>query len=109
MHAAFYEEIHARGNRLASRAALAEFFARFGVDAATFDATFDSSEVDARVQRAVALSREYGIRATPSLVVAGRYPTNPSLAGLDMLAVVDHLVAKERAASCPAKRGPDCE
>ena len=48
MHAAFYEEIQERGNALASRAALAEFFSRFGVDAATFDATFDSGEVDAR-------------------------------------------------------------
>jgi protein dithiol oxidoreductase (disulfide-forming) len=109
MHAAFYDEIHTRGNPLGSRAALAEFFARFGVDAATFGATFDSREVDARVRRAVALSEEYGIRATPSLVVAGRYRTNPILAGLDMLAVVDHVVAKERAASCPAKRRPDCQ
>ena len=109
MHAAFYDEIQVRGNLLDSRAALAEFFARFDVDAATFDATFDSSEVDARVRRAIALSQEYGIRATPSLVVAGRYLTNPSLAGPDTLAVVDHLVAKERAESCPAKRRPDCE
>ena len=116
MHAAFYDEIHMRGNRLASRAALAEFFARFDVDAATFGATFDSSEVDARVQRAVALGHEYAIRATPSLVVAGRYWTNPSLAGPDMLAVVDHLVAEEghagvrelrsgsqTSAACPAR------
>ena len=108
IHAAFYDEIQVRGNPLDSRAALAEFFARFDVDAATFDATFDSSEVDARVDRAIALSQEYGIRATPSFVVAGRYLTNPSLAGPDTLAVVDHLVAKERAESCPAKGGPNC-
>jgi thiol:disulfide interchange protein DsbA len=109
MHPNFYEEIQVRGNRLDSRAALAEFFARFDVDAATFAATFDSREVDARVRRAVALSQEYAIRATPSFVVAGRYLTNPSLAGPDTLAVVDHLVAKERAESCPARRGPDCK
>jgi thiol:disulfide interchange protein DsbA len=78
---------------LASRAALAEFFARYGVDAATFDATFDSTEVDARVQRAIALSREYGIDATPSLVVAGRYSTNPGLAGAQVISVVEQLVA----------------
>jgi thiol:disulfide interchange protein DsbA len=95
MHAAFYDEIQTRGNRLAARDALAEFFARFGVDAATFGATFDSSEVDARVQRAAALRDEYAIRVTPSLVIAGRYSTNPGLAGRDMLAVVDHLVAEE--------------
>jgi len=110
MHDAFYEEIQERGNALASRAALAEFFLRFGVDAATFDATFDSSEVDARMQRAVALNREYRIVATPTLIVAGRYSTNATRScgaigapielcrdwGSAMLAVVDQLVAESR-------------
>jgi thiol:disulfide interchange protein DsbA len=90
MHDAFYDEIHERGNSLASRAALAEFFRRFGVDAATFDATFDSIEVDGLMRHAVALNREYGIHSTPTLVVAGRYSTR-------MLAVVDQLVAETRA------------
>jgi len=105
MHDEFFGEIHERGNGLASRAALAEFFQRFGVEAATFDAAFDSSEVDARMQRAAALNREYGIRATPTLVVDGRYSASPGLAGPDsepfsaMLAVVDELVAERRA--CP--------
>jgi thiol:disulfide interchange protein DsbA len=109
MHAAFYDEIHTRGTRLDSRTALAEFFARFDVDAATFDATFDSSDVDARVRRAIALSDEYAIRSTPSFVVAGRYSTGPGLAGPNTLAVVDHLVAEEGADSCPSRRGVGCE
>ena len=92
MHAAFYDEIHVRNNRLASRPALAEFFARFGVDAATFDAAFDSTAVEARLKRAVALGREYAIQATPSLVVAGRYVVNPSMAGPAVLEVVERLV-----------------
>jgi thiol:disulfide interchange protein DsbA len=96
MHAAFYDEIHVRGNPLSSREALAEFFARFGVDGATFDAAFDSGAVDARVQRAVVLSREYGIEAVPAFVVAGRYVTSPSMAGPQVLAVVDELVAEIR-------------
>ena len=105
IHAAFYDEIHMRGNRLASREALAAFFARFGIHAATFAEVFDSSAIDAKVRQAVALSREYGIRATPALVVAGRYSTNPSLAGTQVLAVVDQLVATEAeqaAARCAA-------
>jgi thiol:disulfide interchange protein DsbA len=104
MQDAFFAEIHERGNALASRAALADFFERFDVDAATFDATFDSSEVDARMQRAVALNREYGITSTPTLVVAGRYST-AGLAGRgapadkvwsEVLAVVDHLVKESK-------------
>jgi len=107
MQDAFYDEIHERGNDLASRGALEDFFERFGVDAATFDATFDSSDVDARMQRAAALNREYAISATPALVIAGRYLTNPTLAREamttpeslwpTMLAVVDRCVAATRA------------
>jgi thiol:disulfide interchange protein DsbA len=106
MHNAFYDEIHERGNPLASRAALADFFERFGIDTATFDAAFDSTEVDARMQRAAALNRAYGITATPTLIVGGRYATRPGLADPEtpiddvwrqMLAVVDQLVAESRA------------
>ena len=106
LHNAFYDEIHERGNTLASRAALADFFQRSGIDSATFDAAFDSSEVDARMQRAAALNRAYGITATPTLIVAGRYATRPGLADPDtpiddvwrqMLAVVDQLVVETRA------------
>lgn len=95
MHRAFYEEIHTRGNRLESIDALAKFFARFGVDAATFAAVFNSTEVDARVGRAAASSAEYDIGAAPSVVVAGRYATNPSIAGPEMVEVVKQLVADE--------------
>ena len=95
MRGEIYDEIHLRGNPLDSRDALADFFGRFGVQRTTFDAAFDSSEVDARIQRAAALSREYSISATPTMVVAGRYSTNPGLAGTRILEVVDQLVAGE--------------
>jgi len=101
MHAAFYDEIHVRGNSLSSREALAEFFARYGVGAATFDATFDSGDVDSRVRRAAALASEYGVTATPTIVVAGRYVTGPSIARADTLAVVEELVAAEAARRRP--------
>jgi len=100
MRADLYDEIHLRENPLDSRELLADFFGRFGVDRATFDATFDSSDVEARMERAVALNRDYGIQATPTLVVAGRYSTNPLRAGF---AVVDHLVAKARDLPTPLR------
>jgi thiol:disulfide interchange protein DsbA len=96
MHAAFYEEIHKHGNPLSSRESLVPLFARFGVDATAFVAAFDSPAVDRRVREAAMLAREYGIEATPTLVIAGRYSTNPGLAGDHMLAVADQLVAGER-------------
>jgi thiol:disulfide interchange protein DsbA len=76
-----FEEIHRGGNALDSVEALTELFARFGVDVAAFDEAFNSSAVDAQVERAAELAREYGITSTPTLVIAGRYRTNASLAG----------------------------
>ena len=108
MRGELYDEIHVRENPLDSRELLADFFARFGVDRATFDATFDSRDVDARFQGAVALNREYGVQATPTMVVAGRYATDPSRAGSQMLEVVDQLVADERRCQtrCDGRRPP---
>jgi thiol:disulfide interchange protein DsbA len=95
MHAAFYEEIHVRGNRLESDDALAALFARFGVDGATFARVFNSPEVDDDVRRAVELNRRFAITATPTMVVAGRYSTR-------RLAVVDALVAAVAEGSAPS-------
>lgn len=103
-----FDAIHEGGNALDSAAALAELFARLGVDVATFDATFNSSAVDAQVAQAAALAREYGITSTPTLVIAGRYRTNTSLAGSAerALAVAERLARQE---SCSVARASFCE
>ena len=101
----FYEEIHVRGNPLATEAAIKTFFGRFGVDGKTFDEAFDSPGVHAKLQHAVELNRQYGVSATPSIGVNGRYVTDPSMAAShDLLDVVDALVQAEVRESC---RGRD--
>jgi thiol:disulfide interchange protein DsbA len=96
LHPLFYDELHTRGGALDSPAAIAELFARVGVDRRAFDEAFDSREVDAALERAAELSREYGVTATPTLIVGGRYATGPRFAGSleGMLAVVDDLVGE---------------
>ncbi len=110
--APFYTEIHERGNALASRAALREFFARHGIDGARFDATFDSAAVAERLRQAEALNRRYGIGVTPSIGINGQYLTSPSMTGSTgaMLDAVDTLVEAEREAlaSCPGGDGDRC-
>jgi thiol:disulfide interchange protein DsbA len=103
-----FDEIHQSGNALDSVEALAKLFARFGVDIAAFDEAFNSSAVDAQVERAAALAREYGIMSTPTLVIAGRYRTNTSLAGSAerALAVAERLARQE---SCAIARSSFCE
>ena len=101
----FYEEIHVRGNPLATEVAIEAFFGRFGVDAKSFEDAFDSRGVRANLQHAVDLNRQYGVSATPSIGVDGRYITNPSMAGShDVLDVVDTLVRAELRRAGPVSR-----
>jgi thiol:disulfide interchange protein DsbA len=101
----FYQEIHVRGNPLATDAAVRTFFGGFGVDGKTFDDTFNSPRVHAKLRYAVQLNREYGVSATPSIAVNGRYVTDPKMAAShDLLDVVDALVQAEARDSC---RGRD--
>lgn len=82
MHAAFFETIHVQKNRLETEAKLRDFFAAFGIDAATFAATFRSAGVDVEVSRARELvSTLYRVPETPAVVVDGRYLTRGGLAG----------------------------
>jgi thiol:disulfide interchange protein DsbA len=98
MHAAFFREIHMERNLLDSEGALRNFFGRFGVDADTFDKTFNSFAVHTKVQRADDLIRRYRVAATPNIVVEGKYLTDGSMAGsyerwfdvIDALAEMEH-------------------
>lgn len=98
MHSAFFTEIHERGNLLDSKEALAEFFGRFGVDAESFESTFESFDVHARVQRANELARRYRITSVPSVVVNGKYTTNATMAGdyEALIELIDELAASEK-------------
>jgi thiol:disulfide interchange protein DsbA len=99
MHDAFFQEIHENGNPLDSEDKLAEFFARFGVDAQTFQETFDSYAVQEKLQQADELNRRYRIESVPSLVVNGKYVTSGGMVGSyeELLELVDELAASERA------------
>lgn len=98
MHAAFFREIHERGNLLDTEAAIQAFFGQFGVDAAAFKTAWDSVAVNAKLQRADELNRRYRINSVPTMVVNGKYTTDGPMAGSyeALLALVDELVAAER-------------
>jgi protein dithiol oxidoreductase (disulfide-forming) len=100
MHSEFFREIHERGNRLDSEAALQEFFGRFNVDAAAFKTAFDSFAVQAKLQRADELNRRYRIQSVPTIVVNGKYTTDaPQVGSYEaLIEVIDELVAAEHEA-----------
>jgi thiol:disulfide interchange protein DsbA len=96
MHSEFFAAIHERGEPLDTDAALANLFARFGVEEEEFLAVLESPAVHERVRTAEARSRRYGIRGTPSIVVNGEYEVAPGLAGSfeNMLTITRQLVDK---------------
>ena len=75
---------------------LADFYTDFGVESKVFLATSKSFAVDARMRKEQRLVQTYGIRATPSLVLNGKYRIsgNAAVPSFDvMLDVVDYLIA----------------
>ncbi len=99
IHAPFFDAIHRKRQNLNSKAALAEFFEKYGVNKNDFNQTMDSFGVQMKVTRAADLTRRYGIGGVPTLVVNGRYQTHGSLTNgqAGMLNVVDFLIKKESA------------
>ena len=98
IHAPFFEEFHEKRNPLDSEAALSEFFARFGVDEATFKSTFNSFAMHTKVERADELIRRYRVPGTPAIVINGKYLTNGSMAGsyAAWFRTIDELAASEQ-------------
>jgi protein dithiol oxidoreductase (disulfide-forming) len=84
------------GRRLSNETALADFVAAQGVDAKKFRDAFNSFGVRMKMDRARQLNEEFRIDAVPTLVVANRYITSPSMVHGEAraLEVLDFLVAK---------------
>jgi thiol:disulfide interchange protein DsbA len=99
-HLAMMDAVWKERKQMRSLDDLAEFYAQFGVAKDAFVATAQSFNVDTQLRRDQSLLRQYGINATPTMVVNGKYRISSSEAirGFDeMLSVVDFLVAQELA------------
>ncbi len=98
VHKPFFDAIHVQKRRLNTEDDIAALFEEHGVDSKKFSKAFRSFAVEAKVKRAAELGRRYGVEATPSMVVNGKYITNP---GMDrqgfrgMIQTIDELIAKE--------------
>lgn len=98
VHKPLFEAIHMEKRKLASEDEIAEVFVANGVKKEDFHKAFRSFAVESKVRRAAELGKRYGVEATPSMVVNGKYITNPGQnnIGFDgMLRAVDQLIAKE--------------
>ncbi len=81
LHDDVYVAIHEQSRRLSSRSEQIRWVSEQGIDAAAFEAELDSDATIIATQRARDATVAYGIRATPSIVVDGRYVTTGEMIG----------------------------
>ena len=110
-HNKVFDALHKEGQQLFDDQAIIKWAGQQGIDANKFAQVYNSFGIDAKVQRAMAMGRAYGVQFTPALAVNGKYYTGPSMVtgpggGVDMLrffGVVDQLIGMERKrAAAPA-------
>ncbi len=110
-HIKVFDAMHKDGQQLFDDQAVIKWAGQQGIDADKFAQVYSSFGIDAKVQRAMAMGRAYGVQFTPALAVNGKYYTGPSMVtgpggGVDMLrffGVVDQLIGMERkGAAAPA-------
>jgi thiol:disulfide interchange protein DsbA len=99
-----FKAIHADGNRLADARARGEWAKKVGVDAIKLEEAIKSFGVATKVKRAEQLTSAYGIRAVPTLAVAGQYLVGGRDFN-DALSIADSLIAKTRAERAPKSAG----
>jgi thiol:disulfide interchange protein DsbA len=104
MQAPLFTALAVEHKPLSSEAQIEDLFASHGVDREDFRKAFNSFGVKSQVKQADARQRSFGVTGTPELVVNGKYrvssrlPNGGNQSQVDMLKMVDYLVAQERAA-----------
>ena len=80
------------------KAALRDFFGKFGVSPKDFDATWDSAAVQAKLAQYQKLAARYGIDRVPTIIVNGKWKTGAGylMPPDKVMRCVDYLIAKEQ-------------
>lgn len=95
IHEKLFHVINVEGRKLRSRDEVDAFLEANGVDMDKYREAMTSFSVAAKVNRARALMRRYGIRGVPALVVDARYRSGTGFKSYEeMTEVVDYVVDK---------------
>jgi thiol:disulfide interchange protein DsbA len=108
MHDKVMRTWHVERRRLKSDADNLDWAANNGLNPQQFRSVYDSFSVSTRLRSLPRLTAAYGVNSTPTLIVNGKYLTNPSMiaqanpgipdqnVGAATLAVIDALIEKAR-------------
>lgn len=81
LHQRVFIAIHEQNRALSSRSEQIRWAAEYGVDPVAFELELDSDATKIATQQARDATVAYGVRATPSIVVGGRYLTTGEMIG----------------------------
>lgn len=98
IHPAMFKAMHQEGNTLTQEDDIVALFERFDVTPEQFREAYNSFAVSSSVKRAENLTRRYGVRSVPVIIVNGKYATDgPEVKTFgQVLEVTDELVQRER-------------
>jgi thiol:disulfide interchange protein DsbA len=100
LHAKAFDAVHRDRLLNTDKESWAKWAVANGIERTKWDAAFNAREVREKVARALDLARDYDVRATPVMVVDGRYQTGSGQSGSvqNVLPTVDGLIklARER-------------
>jgi thiol:disulfide interchange protein DsbA len=102
-HQALFDALHRDHLPLTSLDALANWYAGYGTTAGAFLSTANSFVIDAKMSHGADLVRAYGVEATPTLVVNGKYRVSASsqrnIGFAEMVQIALYLVQQESKAA----------
>ena len=97
LHSKVFDAIHKEGADLTRIAPMAQWAARQGIDPQKFTDIYNSFAISAKARHAVEIQDAYKLEGVPAFGIAGRWYTDPTLAGASrFLRVADYLIAKAR-------------
>ena len=95
-HSAVFTAIHKEGNFLASEGAILEFLEKLGKDRSETIKYMNSFSVRQKVKRAIEISKQFKVTATPMIFVDGQYRIEAKGGHSQMLQVVDHVIELQK-------------
>ena len=98
-HSAVFTAMHKEGNFLASEGAILEFLEKIGFDRSETIKYMNSFSVRQKVKRAIELSKQFKVTATPMIFVDGQYRIEAKGGHAKMLKVVDHVIKIQKPVS----------
>ncbi len=93
-----FRAIHKERRRINNQKALQALFAKYAdVSADDFNMVYNSFFINMKLRRAKELTRKYGIRGVPAIIVNGKYRLGAQIAGGydNMMEIINHLIEKE--------------